>query len=229
MDPSSRRGPGGVGVPGPEGAPGRTPDLSALERSRPLRARRSPRWIAAGVLAMCLGGLGAVLLYDGAVTSQQVLRVNTAVARGELIEAGDLGPVTVGALPGVSVVPAEQMSDLVGQSALVDLPAGGLVPAGGVGPPTLAEGSVRMGLALPAGRLPTSALTPGEPVLLIPVPAADDPTAEPEAVVTAVLHSVPTTAPDGVASLVDVTLDREDADLVARLAATDRLVLARVA
>ncbi len=206
------------------------PDLTALERGGQLRARRSPRWIAAGVLAMCLGGLGAVLLWNGAVTSQQVLRVNTPVARGEVVEPGDLGPVTVGSVPGISVVPADQLDELVGRQALVDLPAGSLVPAGGVGTPDLAEGSVRLGLALPAGRIPSGVLTPGEDVLLIAVPAVDATAETPvEAPTAAVLETRPEVAPDGVSTLVDVTVPAADAQLVARLAATDRLVLARVA
>lgn len=207
----------------------RPPDLSSLERGPQLRARRSPRWIAAGVLAICLGGLGATLLWNEAVTSQQVLRVNAAVARGEVIEARDLGPVTVGSLPGVSVVPADQLDDLVGKQALVDLPAGSLVPAGGIGVAELAPGTVRLGLSLPAGRLPGSAMVPGEQVLLIPVPGPDQAEAEmSESPVTATLVTPPTTAPDGAARLVDVTVAAADADVVARLAATDRLVLARV-
>lgn len=235
MSSTTARGARGDVAPGaapqPPRAPGppRPPDLSALQRSSQLRARRSPRWIAAGVLAICLGALGAVLLWDGAVTSQQVLRVNSAVARGEVIEAGDLGPVTIGSLPGVSVVVAEELAPLVGQHALVDLPAGSLVPAGGIGAPVVAEGTARMGLALPAGRLPSGTLVPGEALLLIPVPAPDDTSREArQPVVRGTLVSAPAVGPDGVSTLVDVTVAVEDAEAVARLAATDRLVLARV-
>ncbi|RCK70444.1 flagellar biosynthesis protein FlgA [Desertihabitans brevis] len=213
-------------MPGPPER--RAPDVASLERGQhQLRARRSPRWIAAGVLAICLGGIGAVLLYNGAVTSEQVLRVNSAVARGEVVEAGDLGPVTVGSLPGVSTVPAEQLDELVGQHALVDLPAGSLVPAGGVGAPAVAEGTVRMGLSLAPGRLPSQTLTPGDRVLLVPVPGPDDSSSDLGSAVPAVLDSAPETAPDGVASLVDVTVDSAASERVARLAATDRLVLVR--
>ncbi|WP_197429727.1 SAF domain-containing protein [Auraticoccus cholistanensis] len=221
------RPPGAAAAPPPT-PPGR-PDLSALEQGNRLRARRSPRWIAAGVLAISLGGIGAVLLWDGAVSSQQVLRVNTPVARGEVVEPGDLGAVTVGSVPGVSVVPAGQLDELVGQHALVDLAAGSLVPAGGIGAPDLAEGTVRMGLSLAPGRVPSGPLTPGQDVLLIPVPAPDDTAAAPgERAVAAVVDGRPTVAPDGVSTLVDVTLRARDAELVARLAATERLVLARV-
>lgn len=193
----------------------------------PVRARRQPRWIAAGLLAMCLGGLGAVVVHDQATTQQSVVMVNRAVARGELVRAGDLGVVQVGTLPGVQTVPADQAPALVGKQAIVDL-SPGLLPAGSVGEVSLPSGRVQLGLKLAAGRIPARDLVPGSRVLLISVPATSErPGTEEQAqvVVPAVVVSRPTPAVDQASYLVEVHVARTDAEEVAALAAQDRIVL----
>ena len=205
----------------------------------PLRPRRQPRWIALGILLACLGGLGSVLLYQQSSTTQNVVVVANAVSRGEIIEAGDLGVRQVGALSGVAVVPADQAPTLVGQHALVDL-SPGLLPANAVGELVLPPNRVQLGLKLPSGRLPAGALPQGTKVQLVEVAAPGEApeagtsdespqagTAEP-AVIDAVVLSSPTLAIDQASWVLDVHVAALDAEEVAALDATDRLVLVKV-
>lgn len=212
-----------------------TADASPFAPPRPTaRPRRQPRWIAAGLLSVCVGGLGAALLYAEATGSREVLQVARPVSRGEQIRPGDLRPVQVGSVPGISTVPADRASELVGRRALIDLAGGSMLADGAIGQPSVEKGSTQLGVKLAPGRVPVGDLPTGTAVLLVPV---DDPRVAPGAppsaqasappTVAAVVVTVPRPGPDGVATLLDVRVPQEKARLVAELAAADRLVLVR--
>ncbi|MGY4719010.1 SAF domain-containing protein [Naumannella huperziae] len=194
----------------------------------PLRPRRRPKLIAAGVLAVCLGGLAGAAIHLQSIDQTPVIMVTRAVARGEVIEAADLGTVGIGAAPGLATVPAAELESLIGQTARIDLAAGSVLPAGAVGADPLPEGFSRVGLRLPAGRLPTSPLPPGEPVSLVPVQPTSGENDDKLAgigPVAATIAASPELAPDQSAWLVDVSVPTGDARLVTELAATDRIAL----
>lgn len=200
-------------------------DLRGLAAPAPLPARRNLRWILAGVIAICLGGLGAAVLYMSIADAHSVVRVNRTIYRGEAVQAADLGAVSLGSAVGIDTVPAERAGDLVGKTALVDLPQGSLLVPGSVGEPELRPQEARVGLRLAAGRLPVSALPPGTPVLLVPL--AKDAQSQPEgASVQATVATAPTVQVDG-ASILDVSVPAAEAERLARLAASDLLVLVR--
>jgi hypothetical protein len=137
------------------------------DSTRPaIRARRNVGWIAAGVLASCLGGLGAALLYVNVSSAASVITVKHTVFRDQVITADDLGITSLAAPMGLATVPAERLGDIVGRTALTDLPAGGLLGPQSFGEPVVAEGAVRVGLRLDPGRLPNSLLPPGTGVQL---------------------------------------------------------------
>lgn len=196
-----------------------------------LRVRRQPKWIAAGVLAMCLGGLGAGVLWSEASGATEVLVLTRSVARGETVQASDFRTARVGQLDGVSTVRADVLPSLAGQQALVDLPLGTLLPERAVGRAALDAGGVQLGLRLVPGRIPLGELPAGTAVLLVPLadpragaPAAEGagPAGEP---IRASILTPPQTGPDGVAQLLDVRVDAGQAATVAILAATDRVAL----
>lgn len=138
----------------------------------PLRSRRSPRWIALGVVAVCLGAIASFFLYSHLVQSEQVIGVRQTVHRGEVIAAADLGLVRVGDTGGVKTVPAEQLDDVIGKVAGFDLVQGSLLPAGAVTstlPPDKGNGVI--GIQLPVGRAPNGFLAAGSPVRLVVLPA----------------------------------------------------------
>lgn len=195
----------------------------------PVRTRRSPRLIALGVLAVTLGGLGAAALFDRVAEQEQVVVVTGDLPRGATIGVEDLGVTGLGSTASISHVPAAELDQLIGQTALIDLAGGSVLPAGAIGAQDLAPGDSRLGLRLLPGRLPTGPLTPGDRVSLIPVPP---PSGETEATTTgvpiaAVVASAPTLAPDQSSWLVDVEVPERYAGQVAELAATDRVALVR--
>ena len=193
----------------------------------PVRARRNLRWVAAGVLAVCLGGLGAALLYANLSSAQTVITVKRTVYRDQVITAADLGVTSAVPAAGVETVPSGRIDDAVGRTALYDLAEGSLLSPRAYGEAAVEVGSARLGLRLAAGRIPSAPMPPGTRVLLVPV--GRDGSDPPEgASVTGRIATVASTLPDG-ASIVDVTIAGQEAERVARLAANDQLVLVRLA
>lgn len=186
----------------------------------PIRRRRQPRMIIAGLLAIVLAGLGSAALFTSITRSQGVLVVNSGVARGEVIETGDLGVTQVGSIPGVSTVPAAEANRLVGQRALVDLPKGSLLPAGAIGQPPGRPGQATVGLKLAPGRLPNAPLPAGTALTLVVVGDAQNPSG-----VRAESLGLATPAGDGISWLLDVLVAEEDAAEIARLAGTDAIAV----
>jgi flagella basal body P-ring formation protein FlgA len=90
------------------------------------------------------------------------------VHRGEVIEASDLMAVRVGVDPALTPIPAADLQSLVGQRAAMDLAAGGLVTRQDVTASVLpAEGMSVVGVSLPAGGLPGTALQAGDRVRIV--------------------------------------------------------------
>ena len=106
----------------------------------PVRRRRDLRWIAVGVLAVCLGGLGAALLYANLSNAQSVLTVKRTVYRDQVITAGDLGVTSAVPAAGVESVPADQFDRIVGQTARYDLTEGSLLSPRAFGEPLVELG-----------------------------------------------------------------------------------------
>lgn len=195
------------------------------EGNSPLRARRNLRWMAVGLLAVCLGGLGAALLYANLSNAQSVITVTRTVYRDQVITAADLGVTSVVPAAGVDAVPADRIDEVVGRTALLDLAEGSLLTPRGYGEPAVEAGSVRLGLRLAAGRLPSAPMPPGTEVLLVPV-GRDGGEPPLGASVVARIATPAGVLPDG-ASIVDVSVAASEAERVARLAANDQLVLVR--
>ena len=81
--------------------------------------RRNPKWIALGIVALCLGGLLSYMIYARVASETAVVAAAHTVYRGETIEQGDLATITLrgGSLP--HAVPATQLGDLVGQASCI--------------------------------------------------------------------------------------------------------------
>lgn len=184
-----------------------------------LRARRSPRLIALGVLAVVLGALGAAALYSMNTNQASVVVMVHDVVRGEEIQATDLTVVSMPAGLQVEMSGAQEMEQMVGQTARSDLPAGSFPLARHLGQDPIPAGHFLVGMRLSAGRLPSAELPPGTRVQLISLAEGDD------TVVDAVVASAPTALEDGSGQLLDVTVPVDSAATVAALAATDQLVL----
>ena len=190
------------------------------------RPRRNLRWIAAGVLAVSLGALGAALLYADISNSVSVVSVTRTVYRDQLITEADLGITSAVPAAGLELVPSEQLPAIIGRTAQLDLTQGTLLSPRSFGDPATEPGHVRLGLRLAAGRIPAAPLPPGARVLLVPVgrDGADPPSG---ASVVGRVATAASTLPDG-AALVDVSIAEAEAERVARLAAADQVVLVQL-
>jgi SAF domain len=195
-----------------------------------LPGRRNPKWIALGIVAMCLGGLLSYVIYARVATESTVVAAAHTVYRGETIEQADLATITVreGSLP--HAIPASQLQGLVGQRAAFDLVEGSAIISTAVtAVATPAEGRAIVGLKLPPGRAPGSLLLPASRVRLIALPAAADSSASDKLAGTIFVGSIidQTPAADGTSILVNVDVEAAAAPTIAMLAAQDRIVVVR--
>ena len=196
-----------------------------------LPARRNPKWIALGVVAVCLGGLLSYVIYAQVATESAAVAMTSTVYRGEVIEAGDLSSVTLSGDPAVPTVPADQAQTLVGQRAAYDLVAGSLVAPESVTAAALpAAQRAVVGMKLAGGRAPAEFLVPGAPVRLVALPPVDaqpgarDPYAG-KTFVARTVSSVP--GPDAGSLFVDVDVPAAQAPAISMLAAQERLSVVR--
>lgn len=193
-------------------------------------ARRNPRWIALGLVAVCLGGLLSYVIYSRVATETAVVSMTRTVYRGQPVAADDLTTVTVNGGSPLRAVPASQLDALVGQKAVYDLVEGSLVPPGALSRVVVpARGRAVVGLKLAQGRAPTNLLFPGSPVRLVALPPAGDATTRDaltnQSYIARVVDSTP--AADGAAVLVNVDVPADKGPTVALLAAQDRLAVLR--
>jgi hypothetical protein len=218
------------GVARPAGTPAVSPSTSTAVLPK-LPGRRNPRWIALGIVALCLGALLSYVVYARVAAESTVVSVARTVYRGEVVERADLTSVRLsgGGLPGT--VPVADLERLVGQRAVFDLPAGSVLVAGSVADTTVpADGRTAVGLRLAAGRAPQQLLLPGAPVRLValaaPAAAAGVPDALAGKTYTArVIDQAP--GADGASTLLDVEVDEAQAATIASLAAAERVAVVR--
>lgn len=200
-------------------------DIPVPDVPRPrIRTRRSPLWLLAGILAVCLGGLGSGFVLLHLTAAEPVLRVNRTIHRGEVIRAADLSVVSIGTGVDVPTVADGRVGEVIGQAAMTDLPGGSLLVDGSWGTDGVPYGSARVGLRLTAGRFPTADLRPGTEVLIValqPQGAAEE---DLPGSIAASLVAEPSDQPDG-SSLFSLTVQQGVAEEVARLAAADRVAL----
>jgi hypothetical protein len=194
--------------------------------------RRNPKWIALGVVALCLGGLLSYVIYARLANETAVVSVAQTVYRGEVIDAADLTTITLQGTSIAQAVPAADLDAMIGKRAAVDLVAGSVLVASAVTAESIpAVGRAVVGLKLSAGRTPTSLLIPSAAVRLVALPsqdgtganAADDITGD---TFTARMIDQANGA-DGTSILVNVDVAADQAAIIAQLAAQDRIALVR--
>lgn len=183
----------------------------------------------AGLLAMCLGGLGAVVLYNQATTSRPVLVATRTIPRGETIKQSDLRVADV-AGSGVASVEAERLSEVIDQVALLDIAEGTMLTPVSFGQTKVRVGTSQIGLRLTPGRVPVREMPAGTPVRLVAVAAKSDQGSAPPGeilVATATVVTAARATPDGSAVMLDVEVPADRAVVIAQLAAADRIVVVR--
>jgi hypothetical protein len=195
-----------------------------------LPGRRNPKWIALGIVALCLGGLLSYVIYARVATETAVVAAAHTVYRGETIERNDLATVTLRGDSLPHVIPATQLNDLVGKRAVFDLVEGSVISSTSVADSAVpAEGRAIIGLKLAPGRAPSNLLLPASRVRLIALPAAADSSIADKLTGSIFAGTVidQSQAADGTSILVNVDVDAAAAPTIATLAAQDRVVIVR--
>lgn len=187
-----------------------------------LRARRSPKLIAFGVLLVVLGGLGAGALMTLGSTTETVVTVTRDIARGETLARDDLAVAEVPVTLGVEATASDRLPDLVGQRASIDLPKGSYPLPRHFEEDPIPTGQAVIGLLLPLGRLPTTDLSPGTTVRLVGLVSSSGFSSE------ATVTTRPASTDGGTAFTFNVRLPRADAEKAATAMALDELVLVAV-
>lgn len=142
-------------LPGPNAATA-VSGAGALSSKRLARQRR-PRVIAAAVLLLMLAVATNVYLFRSSGDRVSVVRVARDVTVGHKITRADLDKAPFPVVPGVTVIPARQLEQVVGQRAAVGLRKGTLLAASQL----TAEQSPPEGRALVTVPLKGSAMPPG--------------------------------------------------------------------
>jgi SAF domain len=136
----------------------------------PLPRRRRPMMIVAAALLVGLGILISVAVYQRVNRQVQVLVVQRDVAAGSIITAADLGTASIAA-SGISDIPAQQRSQVIGLVAASALHPGMLIAStdlvASLPPP---PGKVLVGVSVRPSALLASGLVPGDHVTLVATP-----------------------------------------------------------
>lgn len=154
--------PQGIAAP-PTALPPSTPVVRAA-----LPRRRRPGLIAAGVLIVVIGVLGAYFYATAAGDNRPVLAMAATVTAGQQITDADLKVVRVSAGSGLTPIADDQRDTVVGKYARIELVAGTLLTEGQLTDKAIpGAGQQLIGLELKPSQLPARALRPGEPVQLV--------------------------------------------------------------
>lgn len=163
--------------------PTRQHPMRSLPRRHPRGARSSPSStltppsrrvrvpeLAVGLLVVAVCAFAALIWSRSLTATTAVLVSRDAIARGQVIESGDLVPAEMRGADAVGLVAADRADELVGRVALVALPAGAPVLDAVLadGPP-LGVGDALVGVALDRGQAPVD-LVVGDVVKVIVVP-----------------------------------------------------------
>ena len=203
------------------------PRMAASTDLRPPTRIRKPE-VAVGVLVTALFALGAVLWHLHTIEKVPALAVASRIDRGAAIERSDLRVVYVPADTGLARLDVDRIDAVIGQLALVDLPAGSLVtPSLVVDAAIVGDGQGIVGLSLDPGAYPATGLAPGDRVNVVralDVAALDE---APVVIATdTTVFAVEALSSDRL--LVSVLTDQADAERVAASAASGGLRLVMV-
>jgi hypothetical protein len=191
----------------------------------PVRGRRRPALIAAGVAMVGIGALSSASLVGQAGHRTAVLAIARPVQIGQTLTDDDLAVARIPADPALQPIPVTARVTAVGRVAAVELRPGTLLTAGQLTDAvTPGPGEQLVPIPLVAGRLPARGLHPGDRALITPVPAAqgdDAPAGEP---VRARVVDVGDAADDGTTT-VDVVVSASNGVRVSALGAAGRAAL----
>ncbi len=159
----------------PEPEPPRNGPVPAAAHGqlRGLPRKRRPGMIALAAALIGAGILASAALYNREDHQVPVLMVTAAVPAGSVITSADVATTSVAGGPGLQVIPAKQLSQVIGLVAATSLRPGTLLAASELTsklPP--GRGQALVPVAIKPSGLPASGLAPGDQVLVVATPAA---------------------------------------------------------
>lgn len=207
-------------------ASGRRTLAGSPQRLSEDRRRTRRRGASVAVLLILLGAAGAVYLSAQGQARIEVVSLAKPVLRGQVIGAADLATLqmTVDGGRARLSTPSLAATDIVGRAALLDLPAGQLLSPELVAAATpTEEGTMTVGVRLPADALPAHTLRAGEWVRVV---RTDSSSGEAQELVTrAMVVSSESSTAGGLGSdgdaVVRLAVPGESADLVAGAASVN--------
>jgi hypothetical protein len=173
MSTGEHSGYGTVYHPGPDAEPNGAPRPLGPAQLRSLPRRRRPAMIALAVALIGAGILGSAALYQRENHQVAVLVVTATVPAGATITAADVGATSVAAGPGVQVIPAAQLHQVIGLVAATALRPGSLLaPAEVTSSRPPGSGQALVPIAIRPSGLPASGLAPGDHITVVPTSSA---------------------------------------------------------
>lgn len=214
-----------------------TPPIAGNELSRapvlpPPRRRRRPALLALAVTMVVLGALGATYLATSLGQTSPVIALAREVPWGQAITAADLVEARISPDPALQPIPYGDRDQVIGMVAATTLTSGSLLTRDSLTDQRLpAPGQQLVGVGVSTVQLPTTALRPGDDVLLVPVAAGSAPVAPETGAPGAVEATVVQTGPPGTDGLrvVDVLVAADDGPDVAARAAAGLIAIVVVA
>jgi hypothetical protein len=182
--------------------------------------------IGAAIALIIVMALLFVWILQSQGRSETVFAVKGDIARGHIFEVDDLTAVQIPEGEPIPHFLTTQQGDVIGKTAVVDIPAGSLVVpkaiSSGAGLP---DDQSLVGMSLNNSQLPPYPLTNGDKVRIVSTPAnqAEVPKETPQAVSASVVSTEKDTVSGQ--TLVAVMVPKADAPILAAKAATGRVAL----
>lgn len=156
----------------PKPATRRGRDTAASSAVAQVRTRRPWPWTAGAIALIVVGGLISAAVWSSSANVSPVFIAGSDLQRGDIIERGDLSTLNLAAGTPSAAYTLDQVDNLVGQTAAVDLPAGSLLT-----PSTVTEsleiprGQAIVGVSLSPNQMPATPLVAGDSVQIVTVAA----------------------------------------------------------
>ncbi len=194
----------------------------------PAKRRRPIGFLAAAVVLVIAGGMGAVWAVNQSGERSEVVGVARQVEWGEVITAQDLAVVEV--IPDVNLrpVPWADRSALIGKRVATTLVPGSLVTDESVtSAAVVGEGQAVVGVTVKQEQAPMQTLNAQDQVHLVIAPPSGADQDKPPVVVTGAVLSA-TSANSSGARTVDVLVAQADSDALALAASSGRVTIVLV-
>ena len=202
------------------------PHVPATPATTPTPRRRRPTLVAAGVVLVLVAGLASYSTMTAVSNTVAVVVAIGHIAKGEVLEAGDLGSIEIAGGQTTSAVPVAQAASLVGQHASVDLPPGALITSSSVQTSLPIEaGHSVVGLSVSTAQVPATPLRAGDRIRIVSTPLAQgEPPVEAPQTQAAIVFGVRDDERNG-GYVVDVVVPSTIAPAIAARAATGRIAI----